>query len=194
MISETLLLRFGAELIEYPESTLVFSEKKKAHYFYQIKEGVVKMFNLNEQGKEFIQGMFYKNESFGEPPLFGNFNYPSSAITVEKSEIYRVSKKNLFKLLGENTKLHLEITSSLAKRLYYKSMILKEISGHTAEHRILTLIDFLKGKENTSKYKVDLTRQQIADLTGLRVETVIRAVKDLEKTGEIEIINRKVFR
>jgi CRP-like cAMP-binding protein len=42
--------------------------------------------------------------------------------------------------------------------------------------------------------EVDFTRQQIADLTGLRVETVIRACKALEKKGEIEIKARKIFR
>jgi hypothetical protein len=34
----------------------------------------------------------------------------------------------------------------------------------------------------------------MADLTGLRVETVIRAIKSLEKKKELKIIKRKVFR
>ena len=41
---------------------------------------------------------------------------------------------------------------------------------------------------------VEITRQQIADLTGLRVETVIRAIKSLEKKGEVTIKDRKVYR
>ena len=74
-------------------------------------------------------------------------------------------------------------------------MIMKEISVHTPEHRILTLINFLKEKESpNTKYLVSLRRQQIANLTGLRVETVIRAVKQLEREGEIEIIQRKICR
>ena len=43
-------------------------------------------------------------------------------------------------------------------------------------------------------YLVDFTRQQIGDLTGLRVETVIRAIKSLEKKRMLKIINRKVYR
>jgi len=41
---------------------------------------------------------------------------------------------------------------------------------------------------------VEITRQQIADLTGLRVETVIRSIKSLERKGELSIVKRKVYR
>jgi CRP-like cAMP-binding protein len=73
-----------------------------------------------------------------------------------------------------------------------------EISTHDSEHRLLQLFDysiayfnFIKDKNG---YAIDLTRQQIGDLTGLRVETVIRTIKTLEKKGELKIINRKVYR
>ena len=73
-----------------------------------------------------------------------------------------------------------------------------EISSQEPEHRILRILDYLKKhvhkKEEPFSFKVDLTRQQIADLTGLRVETVIRATKALEKKGELKIKSRKVYR
>ena len=69
-------------------------------------------------------------------------------------------------------------------------MLLKEISSFKPEHRILSLIDYLKKEEGIpidQKYEVSLPRQHIADLTGLRVETVIRSVKTLEKEGSLDI-------
>jgi len=73
-----------------------------------------------------------------------------------------------------------------------------EISSQDAEHRILTLLDYFKlnvhNLSESARYKVEITRQQIADLTGLRVETVIRAMKSLEKEGKIIIIDHKVYR
>lgn len=73
-----------------------------------------------------------------------------------------------------------------------------EISSQEPEHRILRVLDYLKKEiyklEKPFSFKVDLTRQQIADLTGLRVETVIRATKALEKKKELKIKNRKVYR
>ena len=195
MIPENLLLDYGATLVNIPASEEIFSELSRVDFYFQIKTGEVKMYNLNENGKEFIQGIFYDEDSFGEPPLLGDFNYPASAATVKETELYKLSKDNFFKLLLENSEINLKFSKELAKRLYYKATILKGISVHNPEDRILTLIDFLKEKYGSEElFQVELTRQQIADLTGLRVETVIRAVKQLEQDGEIQLIKRKVFR
>ena len=73
-----------------------------------------------------------------------------------------------------------------------------EISSQKPEHRILKLIDYFKETIHKTtvdkKYQVDLTRQQIADFTGLRVETVIRSIKSLEKKKLLFINKRKLFR
>src|SRR5690606_24324246 len=127
--------------------------------------------------------------------LFADFKYPASAAATKPTEFYKLSKTKLFQLLTNNPEINLRFTIALARRLYYKATILKEISVHPPEHRILALIDFLKNKYGSEKpYQVELTRQQIADLTGQRVETVIRAIKQLEQDGEIKLIKHKVFR
>ena len=41
--------------------------------------------------------------------------------------------------------------------------------------------------------QLKLTRQQIADMTGLRVETVIRAMRNMHEKGELTIEKGKVF-
>ena len=195
MIPENLLLDFGATIETMEASEFILSEGKRADFYFQIKTGEVKMYNINDNGKEFVQGIFYDGESFGEPPLLGDFKYPASAATVKPTQLYKLSKTKLFELLTHNPEVNLKFTKALAKRLYYKATILKEISVHPPEHRILALIDFLKRKYGSEElFQVELTRQQIADLTGQRVETVIRDVKQLEQEGELKIINRKVFR
>lgn len=195
MIPENLLLDYGATLENICASEVIISEKGRADFYFQIKTGEIKMFNLNEQGKEFVQGIFYNGESFGEPPLLGDFKYPASAAAVKQTALYKLGKTKFFELLTENPEVNLKFTRALAKRLFYKATILKEISVHPPEHRILTLIDFLKRKYGSNEpFQVELTRQQIADLTGQRVETVIRAIKQLEQDGEIELRKHKVFR
>ena len=195
MIPEKFLLDFDATLENVAASEVIFAEKTRAQFYYQIKTGEVRMYNVNDDGKEFVQGIFTQGESFGEPPLFGDFKYPASASALMETQLYKLSKSRLFELLTLNPEINIKLTQALAKKLYYKATMLKEISGHPPEHRILTLIDFLKRKYGSDElFQVEFTRQQIADLIGLRVETVIRAIKQLEQEGEIQIINRKVFR
>ena len=195
MIPEDLLLDYEATLVNIVASEIIVSENTRADFYFQIKTGEVKMFNVNDDGKEFVQAFFYKGESFAEPPLFADFKYPASAAAVKPTTLYKLSKTKLYELLTHNPEVNLKFTKALAKRLYYKATILKEISVHTPEHRILTLIDYLKNKYGSDEpFQVELTRQQIADLTGQRVETVIRAIKQLEQEGELKLIKHKVFR
>lgn len=73
-------------------------------------------------------------------------------------------------------------------------MIAREINCHEAEERILNLFKYLK-KESGEKalYQIPLTRQTIANIIGLRVETVIRAVKNLKEKNQIKVEERKLY-
>lgn len=198
MIDKELLLAFDARQKAFEKNELIFSENETARYYYQIVEGMVKMNNFNDDGKEFIQGVFYKDQSFGEPPLFVDIKYPANAMTLSKCLILVLPKVRLYQLLLEHPEVHLEITKNLAKRLHYKAIIASEISSQEPEHRVLRFMNYLKEDvakvEGRFNFEIAYTRQQIADILGLRVETVIRAIKNLEAKNEVQIIKRKVFR
>lgn len=198
MINENLLLDFGARKVSFSKGDQLFREGEAALNYYQVSSGEIKMNNFNLDGKEFIQGIFASGESFGEPPLFANVKYPANAEAIIDAEVLVLHKEQFLKLLASNPEVHLDITATLAQRLYYKAIMASEISSQEPEHRILRILDYLKKHvhqlQGKFSFKVDLTRQQIADLTGLRVETVIRATKALEKKGELQIKDRKVYR
>jgi CRP-like cAMP-binding protein len=198
MVDEDLLIQFGARLATFNKGEILFDQGDMPRYYFQILSGEVKMNNFNDEGKEFVQGFFTAGESFGEPPLFLKDTYPANAEAIVNSKIYLLPKDKFMDLLMANPQIHLSMTTNLARRLYYKSIMASEISSQEPEHRVLKLIDYFKAKISktpiNTDYRVEITRQQIADLTGLRVETVIRAIKSLEKKGELTIKNRKVYR
>lgn len=198
MIAVELLEKYGAVKKSFDKNDIIFEEGNLPLNYYQIISGEVKMSNYNDDGREFIQGIFYNGQSFGEPPLFLNQKYPANAIAVEDANIFILLKENFMKLLEENPKISIKIIENLAQRLYYKSVMAAEISTHEPDHRVLKLIDhgiaYFNFQKDSNGFLINFTRQQIGDLTGLRVETVIRAIKALEKKGELKIINRKVYR
>lgn len=198
MIIDTLILEhFGAKRIILHKNEILFSEGSSPLFYFQVSTGIVKMNNYSQDGQEFVQGMFTAGESFGEPPLFADFQYPANAVAVGDAEVWRLPRENFIRLLKENFDLHFKFCAILSKRLQFKAIIAKEMSSHAPEHRILTLIDYFKEKSPPAKgayYQVPFTRQQIADMAGLRVETVIRSIKALEEKKELKITNRKVYR
>lgn len=198
MISTELLLKYAATLKNFEKNVCLFRMNDVPRFYYQIEQGEVKVFNNNTDGKEFIHFIFSSNRGIGEAALLGNFNYPASCHTTQNSKIWLLPKNTFKKLLMENQNVHFDISKTMANRLYFKSLISKEISIENPEHKILALLDYLKEKiysiENPYGYKVELSRQQIADIIGLRVETVIRTVKKLEKHNKVKIKNFKIYR
>ncbi|HEX9980359.1 MAG TPA: Crp/Fnr family transcriptional regulator [Flavobacterium sp.] len=198
MISDEILLKYNGRKKDIKKGTMLFSEGGHALFFFQVARGEVKMYNFNDDGKEFIQGIFTDNDSFGEPPLLNNKPYLTNAIATTDSEVWTLTKEDFIKMLRNDSDAAVLVCKRLSDRLYYKSLMAMEISSEDAEHRLLRFFDYLKsdvakvGQDNT--YLIDLTRQELADLTGLRVETVIRSVKSLEKKKAIKIIGRKIFR
>jgi CRP-like cAMP-binding protein len=126
------------------------------------------------------------------------FNYGSKAQFYYQIKTGEVKMNNFNRDGKEFIQAHFKISEVLASRLYYKAIMASEISSQDPEHRIVRLLDYTKTHihklDPKDVLEVDLTRQQIADLTGLRVETVIRACKALEKKGEIQIKARKILR
>jgi CRP-like cAMP-binding protein len=198
MISEQVLLKYHGEKKYFKKGEMLFSEGQHAAFYFQVSHGEIKMYNFNEDGKEFIQGIFFDGDSFGEPPLFNDKLYLTNAIAMMDSEVWVMNKDHFSTMLHEDPKAAVLICTRLSDRLYYKSIMAMEISSEDAEHRLLRFFDYLKlhvahlGPHD--KYQVNLTRQELADLTGLRVETVIRSVKSLEKKQSISITDRKIFR
>ena len=196
MIPTEVLEFYEAKKITLASNAFLFLEGEDARFYFQIIAGKVHMLNINPEGKEFVQGVFQDGQSFGEPPLFHGGQYPASAKTLEPTTLYKLHRDKLFDLLRANSDLHLEFTKVLTKRLMYKAMIMKEISSHDAQHRLLTFMDYLKaefGKEE-EPFPVHLTRQQLSNMLGIRVETVIRSIKQLTECGELVQKGRKIFR
>ncbi|MCK5705877.1 MAG: Crp/Fnr family transcriptional regulator [Cyclobacteriaceae bacterium] len=196
IIPKDLLAERKAHFFEVQKDEYIFLEDESASFYFQVMSGTVKMSSYSENGQEFIQGIFKAGQSFGEPPLFGDFSYPNNAIATEKSEIARLPKDVFFELLKENFDIQWKFNALLSNRLRYKSILLKEISSYYPDHVIMTLLKYLRdnsGEKDKPQFYVPFTRQQLADMTGLRVETVIRTVKKLHKEGKLEIRQHKIY-
>lgn len=192
-INLDLLYSWGAIAKQYKKNEILFREDEVAGFYFQVIEGCVRMFNANDDGKEFTQGYFSDGESFGEPPLLIDEKYPSSAIAFGDSKIIKLSKDKFLKILEENEVIQRNCLLLLAKRIHHKAKTSKDIINQKPEFRILAFLNTHKKGTPDLKELVPFTRQEIANFTGLRVETVIRAFAKMNIEHKIEIINHKLF-
>ncbi|MCY0976782.1 Crp/Fnr family transcriptional regulator [Chryseobacterium wangxinyae] len=194
-IQESLL--YSAEAIEehYDAGDYIFREDATPQYYYQIVSGEVKLNSYKEDGKEFIQNIFSANACFGESMLILGKPYPVNAIALTKCIILKVARELFLQLLQLHPDLFLDISKSLADNAHDKFVLMPKIASKNAEERLAELMNIMKDSKNQEKFSFEIphTRQQLASLTGLSLETTIRAIKKMERGEILMIKNGKIF-
>jgi CRP/FNR family transcriptional regulator, cyclic AMP receptor protein len=196
MIDIDTLLAWGAAYKKLGAEETIFREDSECHFYHQLVSGSVRWTNLKEDGGEFIQNMIEPGESFGEFPLFDGSPYAASAITNKESVVIRLHMSTFQQMMKECPEIHTRFLKLFTERMRLKFLFLKELSCDGPEHRITTLFSYLKkSKRNICQEcnQLKLTRQQVADMTGLRVETVIRSIRHMKENGQLVIEKGKVY-
>ncbi|MFC3158917.1 transcriptional regulator, Crp/Fnr family [Chryseobacterium arachidis] len=196
IICENLLFSHGAELQNYTSGEYVFEEDSTPKYYFQIKTGTVKLSSFLEDGKEFIHGIPFDGHCLAETYLFHDKKYAINAIAITECEIIRLEKGKLIGLLLEKPELIMNVYSYTADRMHYRYLISAPFSFKdpvTKLHLIMNHVKAHFGFQEEFSFPIPYTRQQLASLTGMRIETVIRAIKKMEKQNILKIDNSKIY-
>jgi CRP-like cAMP-binding protein len=166
----------------------IFSEGDQPEWFYIVSKGKVKITKLSHEGKEIILEIISPTDIFGGVAVLRNFPYPANAIAMEDSEIIKISRKNLMRLVDRFPNLMYCIALQLGDRMKSSYDSLKNIALERVEARIAALLLKLAGKvgvETKEGLLIDmrLTKQDVADMVGTTVETSIRTFSKFKKQG-----------
>lgn len=103
---------------------------------------------MSDDGKEYIQGIFNDGESFGEPPLFINEPYPSTAVAQKDSIILKLNKETFIKILKEYPELQMALIKILSLRTYNKTITARDLIYNKPTHKIKAFLKAYKIKAN----------------------------------------------
>ncbi|WP_312172299.1 Crp/Fnr family transcriptional regulator [Chryseobacterium sp.] len=196
LINHDLLNSYGGEIITFKTNDYIFQEQQIPKYYYQIISGHIKLNHLSEDGKELIQGIHSAGESVCELLLFIDEKYPVNAVAMSECAVMKVFKSDFIRMLEDHRHVSEDVHKYISYRLFEKFIMMQNLAAHSAETRIKGILQYFKNYTNDKSlysYEIKLTRQQLASLSGLRVETVIRRLKKLEKEKFIKIENGKVY-
>lgn len=191
-INPQFILDTQADIKKYSKGSIIANEGSKSLYFYYLIDGELSVYNFTPEGKEFLQHKVKEKNFFGEPAVLLEKPFPGNVeVTSDFAEILKIKRENFLQYLKNNPDWCLEFTKSIAEKSIIKSNSLKNIVFLNPEDRIIKQFnDYKEGAEQ--KMVIELTRKELSNMTGLRIETIIRTIKKMEKEGKLEIKNGKV--
>jgi len=176
----------------------IFTEGDAPEWFYIVLTGKVKVTKISHDGKEIILEIISPFDIFGGVAVLRNFPYPANAVAMEDSEILKISRKNLMRLVDRFPNLMFCIALQLGDRMKSSFDSLKNIALERVEARIAALLLKLGNKvgiETKEGLLIDmrLTKQDVADMVGTTVETSIRTFSKFKKEGLVTDSDGKVI-
>src|SRR5690606_34644576 len=196
MIDTDLLLEKGATYRHAEAGEVIFNEGAPATFYYQLVSGKVRWSHFHDNGKEVLHKIVEAGEAFGELPLFDGGPYEASAVADSPCTLLRLSATTFRQLLADQPDVHLAFTKSLVAHLRFKFFLFNALAKNNPQAALVELIDYFNrhGRLICQDCKrLMVTRQQLANMLGLRVETVIRAIKQLQQEDKLCIVKGKVF-
>lgn len=187
-----------SRLENYKTNEYVFHEGEEFKGIYIVIKGMVKIFKISPQGKEYILHLLTKPHLFGDVPLFTGGDCPASVQVMEDTTLLFIPKNEFLKLLEENPKLSFKIMSGFAKRLKSitvkaEDLSLKEVINRLADYIVKEIEKNDNDKLPEPFLKISLSNPTLAAYLGTIPETISRAFKKLKDSNIIRMHGRTVF-
>lgn len=176
----------------------IFSEGDPSDWFYILISGKVKITKMSVDGREIIIELISPPDFFGGFAVLKGFPYPANAVAMEDSNVIKISRHNLLKVIDRFPNVMYDMTANLGDRIREFHDTLKNIALERVESRIAALLLKLSDKTGEKKNKtilinMRLTKQDIAEMVGTTVETTIRVMSKFKKSGFIDDKDGKIL-
>ena len=166
-------------------------EREDAIYF--VISGLVKLFAISADGREFTPRMVYGGDSFNDEKIFSSEPNALSAMSMTPALLYYLRYEDLYSTMETYPQVRANITEVLAARQRYFVRLAIELVFKRVTSRLARL---LLEKDALVKDGVEIpgiTRYDMAAAIGTVREMVSRALKDLESSGAIKIARDKII-
>jgi CRP-like cAMP-binding protein len=171
----------------YAPRELLFREGDPGTHLILIREGLVKLTALGSDGQEQIVG-------FGEPGHIIGFDtvddeiYTFTAESKTRVDACKIQRKDMLRVLEQNPNVSLHVVRALNDELARANRLIRVLGQKSPVEKVATFIlSLVHRKQDTSiKVLLPLSREEMAETVGLRVETVSRVMADLQRRGVIE--------
>lgn len=178
------------EIRSYKKKDIVYEKGRYPHNVFFIASGKVKTYLTNENGKEFITGLFKEGDFFGYRSLVEDTVYNDYSMAMEQCEICHIPAEEFFNLIYRNAEVARKFIRMLTDNIHEKEEQLLKLAYNSVRKRVaeslITLCNRYK-KENESVFSMNIAREDIASLAGTATETTIRTLSDFRDENLVDI-------
>jgi len=174
---------------------VIYFPDEASNTIYFLKEGKIKIYRLNADGKTTTLHLMGPGEIFGESALLGQSTHDNVAEVVEDAVVCAMDKNDFQMMMEKSPQLTLSVNKFIGWRLRRIQAHVEDLVFKSARERITAFLHrYIKtfGKQMVDGWMVRpfLTHQEIADITATARQTVNQVLNELAEEDTIKFSRR----
>ena len=183
---------------KYKKGDLLFLEGSYPAGIFYLIEGKVKKFKVDNDGREHIIYICNKGELLGYPALLSEETFSDSAAALEKSTVGFIPKKAFLTLLEKSPVLSRKLLKNLSHEFAVLENNILSIAHKTVRERLALTLLILRDKFKTEGeindlIEINLSREDLANILGTAVETLVRFLREFKDEKIIQTKGRTIL-
>ena len=178
------------QLREYERGEVFFWEGDPCDGLYVIMQGSAKIYRLSPQGRQYIVRVLQEGDTFAEVPAFDGGTNPVNVEALETCQVWVIDGETLRGLVVAHPQFAQKVLANFGMMLRGMVRKVSEMAFYQVTHRLARLISELPPDEMGAASL--MTQEQMAARLGTVREVVARSLKELERSGAIQVENRRI--
>jgi DNA-binding response OmpR family regulator len=169
----------------FKKNQAIYYEGDRASGIWIVLDGKVKSTKMAEDGRELMTGMFEVDGFLGINTLFSSDTYNDTAIAIEDSHLSYFPKDEFEKFISLYPDVAEKFVGILSNQIRQQEEQLLQLAYQSVRKRIAESLLRLQKQENNSD-NINVSRIDLASMSGTAPETVSRTLSDFKEEGFIE--------
>jgi CRP/FNR family cyclic AMP-dependent transcriptional regulator len=198
------LLSEEREICELKKKHNLYAEGTRPRMVYYVISGKIKTFKNSDDGKEFIIDIHSSGDFIGYNSIIENVNHTESAQVLEDAELMLIPAEDFLSLFANDAQVSKKFIQLITKNISEKEDRLVNMAYNTMRKKVAyslmqVLEKYRKDKEDNEIN--ELSRETLAQVTGVATESLIRTLADFKaeklivlEPGKIIILNESKLR
>lgn len=179
--------------VRFHEGEVIIKQGTKADYLIALIDGFARMYIEGHHERNLVLDFLTPWKLIGAPATHSNGKHPYTVVAVQESLVCFIDARNFRKVLAMDSEFAGMILEYCSNNYLATLDRMVGLSQKQMHGRIADALIYLTGKiYNSDTIGPDISRQDMADYTGMTKDSAIRILKEFERDQIINLVGRKI--
>ena len=176
----------------FQKDEILFSAQDKADGFYYVQSGEIRVYKMDEHGKESEVVRLGPGGFLGEAIVFVSSVFPVFAQALTSSDVLFFDKGKISQEMAKTPRIAMYFVELLARKCLVLSNKIESLGLRTVRQRLIRYLLSNCSGEKKCLVELKVKKGELAKILGTISETLSRNLKQMQEEGLIEVEGNKI--